>query len=168
VELCCVVATLAISALFVRALDARNASAKGGYRKAKQSTGDASEMELNSFMTENRELDAWLESNIPGLAKECPQCGGFGEIGHGSEWRFCECDYGDNLIPHYTTDRADAMEVLERCFEVLAGVTDVLISKTDKWCIECDFDEHPGISVSAETLPLTIALFARQLFEGKK
>lgn len=47
-----------------------------------------------------------MVAELSGTLKECPQCGGYGEIGHGSENRICPCDYGDNdwWTPDYPSD----------------------------------------------------------------
>jgi hypothetical protein len=171
VELCCVVATLAISALFVRALDARNASAKGGYRKAKQSTGDASEMELNKSMTENREMDelnVWIFKNVFGWMdyqeEEFPHRTGFAKGDEFGE-KMLRCD-----MPDFTTDRAAAMEVWCACQKKLGAIPIICSYQTEVggyWirAVPKNGTEVEGIS---ETFERACANFARQLFPPKE
>lgn len=118
---------------------------------------------------EKRELDAWICERVFKLKRvKHPwevKDGTFAVSNNGVIYVLES--FNHLKLFHPTTDRAPAMEVLEVCLEKLAGVTDVLISKTNNWHIECDFDEHPGIGVSAENLPLAICKFARALYEQK-
>jgi len=70
--------------------------------------------------------------------------------------------FGKQDYPHYTTDPAAAMAVLERCAEKEAKEFDgVQIDKLESgWIVStCEVDAH------APTLPLAITLFAKKLFE---
>jgi len=71
------------------------------------------------------------------------------------EYHYKECE----VFPHYTTDPADAMQVLEKCCQNygMCGIVRVAYSKgfVEPWVCEHE---------KSETLPLAICLFARKLF----
>lgn len=63
-----------------------------------------------------------------------------------------------------TTDRAAAMEVLEKCIELRPDMRGVEIRRDSaRWQVE-SWKKNWGISENAETLPLAICLFSRKLF----
>lgn len=117
-------------------------------------------------MTETNliELDAWIAENVMGR-KLCIPCL---KIGLRS-WRNA-ADDGCSGLPYYTTDRAAAMEVLEKCikriwrnsgfsFKVEIFWADV----SQQWCINVR-DKHE-FSAQSKKLELAICLFAQHLFK---
>lgn len=67
-------------------------------------------------------------------------------------------------IPHYTTDPAAAMQVLEKCAEALPGGVKVRRRKHDlAWTVAKFEDLSPVWSVS-KTLPIAICRFAKALY----
>ena len=74
----------------------------------------------------------------------------------------------DSLIPKYTTDPAAAMSVLEKCAEKSDGAVEVVKAIKGKWGL-CDGSTTKRGFQWADTLPIAICLFARELFkEGTK
>jgi hypothetical protein len=132
---------------------------------------------------EMRELDAWIFEQVIGGAvalcsKYCPTCR---ESKVSDTGKCLQC--GSNLhwdFPHYTTEPAAAMMVLEKCAEcaVLNGHFKLPVSimrRGDlKWvvsenCEDVDLENDRHIVVvEADTLPHAIALFARQLFSKQR
>jgi hypothetical protein len=62
--------------------------------------------------------------------------------------------------PHYTTDRAAAMEVLERCAQK-TGTVVWFDAQKGEWVV---YNATIGMQVAAKTLPLAICKFAQLLF----
>lgn len=116
---------------------------------------------------DTRELEAWIAVNLFGWVKTDVKC-------HPSDNRtingFLYSPNGFNgdlnqssAVPHYTTDPAAAMQVLQKC-------------SCETTNIEIDFRDGDTFAVGtyrraggikeaeADTLPLAIALFAKALF----
>ena len=111
--------------------------------------------------TELRELDAWIAVNVFGATAALDR--GFacrdGDDRH--TVRFSK-EAGWTVCPLYTTDPAAAMSVLEKCVEkendgVVCG------RLREKWC--ATRNGWGGGFHEAQTLPLAICLFARELFK---
>lgn len=87
--------------------------------------------------------------------------------GHGREFPRDKVDGwkyrgGNNLVPLYTTDPAAAMQVLEKCAEKVAILDFITLAKgPDGWLVASCLAQ-----AEAETLPLTICKFARELFKS--
>lgn len=94
---------------------------------------------------ELRELDEWIEALVMGTRKM-------------RESR-------NELCPHYTTDPADAMDVLKKCAE--KKPTDSSSIRIDRlgtlWAMSATYHADQ-IYCEARTLELAICLFAKQLF----
>lgn len=134
--------------------------------------------------TQLRDLDAWVAEHVMGCNLDWHR-GGLRDEPH------CACGYtkddkpsgivmpyphaeyrGDGRhlgtfgpdptrLMHYSTDPAAAFQVLEKCAEKLMQETGLAIYKTTTgYAICCD---DTG-DITAQTLPLTICLFAQQLF----
>ena len=69
-------------------------------------------------------------------------------------------------IERYTTDPAAAMLVLEKCCDKLEGF-EITVWRGEKW--HCGLRKGNTVHQKADTLPLAICLFAKELFakEGK-
>jgi hypothetical protein len=121
--------------------------------------------------TEMRELDAWIAERLfgwkPSVVSNFPgQMIPPGEP-PGKELCVMGC-------PRYTALRAGALDVLMRCAERGRFKAEHNINiyqpadGTGRWCVAastCDWpDEMRAEPVIAETLPLAICLFAKQLF----
>lgn len=98
--------------------------------------------------TELRELDAWIAEHVLGYTYSnhnlcCKKTGRFIQAG----------------LPYYSSDPAAAMEVLKKC---IAVIEDVHFG----WHLErrCYFVWGDGEKEFAETLELSICLFAKKLF----
>jgi Phage ABA sandwich domain len=103
--------------------------------------------------TQLRELDTWIAEHVMGMIKaDSPDDTGW----------FRRSTYLPKFEP--STDPAAAMMVLE-ALRGRGGFCVELIANTDGWLVHYD-DDGNGWSVTAETLPLCIALFARKLFEN--
>lgn len=68
-------------------------------------------------------------------------------------------------LPHYTTDPAAAMQVLARCLESAETLRFYQRLSDSMFTIKCqpDIPSSPEILVDADTLPLCISKFAKQL-----
>lgn len=115
---------------------------------------------------ELRSLDAWIAINLfdkhefkPHHINNslCAFCN------HGIEFKGHWNKDWQNIsgsLPRYSTDPADAMQVLSRCVEekrLAISISMRVASKT--WTVF-----HGAYKAEAETLPLAICLFARALF----
>lgn len=72
-------------------------------------------------------------------------------------------------VPHYSTDPAAALEVLEKCAEKIKARDAVAICQldgTEGWRVTNANMIDSKISAEALALPLAIAKFAKQLFSG--
>lgn len=134
---------------------------------------------------EMRELDAWIAEHV--MRRKCNSCvdGLYKKLGdaqyaemrewfisQGSkkiQWPKREPDIKCDHAKRYSTDPAAAMEVLEKCTDRL-DCEDIKIGFcTGIWRLQSVYRENPGangrIIVRAETLPLAICLFAKELFK---
>lgn len=96
---------------------------------------------------ELRELDAWIEDFVMGT----------GQIRQSR----------NELCPHYSTDSAAAMDVLKKCAEKIehsdyASNWIQIQWFNNLWCL-ADFNKFSD-PTTAETLELSICIFAKQLF----
>jgi len=132
--------------------------------------------------TEMRELDAWIDEHVMGLVQE------YAVMKGGRFYRPRSCGYTDCLteagryskadaereivgggpmklipfpIPHYTTDPAAAMIVLEKCAEKCLNLE--IDFRKGTWAVGLWRIATP-LEATAETLPLAICLFAKKLF----
>lgn len=142
------------------------------------------EKEQEDEMTEKelRELDAWIAEHVMGLAQEYAvmKCGRF--------YRPKSCGYTDSIAeagryskadalreivrgepmkiipfptPRYTTNPAAAMMVLEKCAQKYTNLEIEFIDGT--WTVG-RWRGSNTTEATAETLPLAICLFARELY----
>lgn len=103
---------------------------------------------------EMRELDRWLAENVFHIPKHLISIKGAFQV-PGK-------DYLCREIDRYTTDPAAAMLVMEKCAENVSDAIRYRVSRpAGVHRLSCF--EIPEV-VAAETLPLAIAKFARQLF----
>jgi hypothetical protein len=104
-------------------------------------------------LPELRELDKWIADNV---TKWTPLPPPFDCDMQGNKFP------GSDEVPHYTTRPADAMEVLEQCYEYAESFES---GKDDSqgWWFFKDTDQ-PINANSHESLPLAICLFSKQLF----
>lgn len=115
---------------------------------------------------EMRELDAWIAENVMGKMIS------FGAVVYWHQLPSGEPkEIQDGPIDYYTSDPAAAMQVLEKCSEKMFSDcqdTNMCISKSvDGWIVDqitTGEDYGSLISSVGETIPITIALFAKQLF----
>lgn len=114
---------------------------------------------------EMRELDVWLANNVLGLEARQIQPGMFAVINKRGRI--------EKELPYYTTDPASAMLVLEQLLvrgeahlmKLPAKFVITLCSPGDATCGDAPFQpSKTNLYVEGETLPLTICLFAKQLF----
>lgn len=100
---------------------------------------------------ETIKLDLWLAQNVVKLPKRhldsLKMYGVYFPI---------ERQSGSYFSP--TTDAADAMKVLDKCLEKASGIHIMRHPEGIEFVITA-----PGVQLRAETLPLAICLFARQL-----
>lgn len=100
---------------------------------------------------ELRELDAWIAEHVMGLRVACGRASHYTKVLTSlNESKNVEMSYA---ISEYTTDRADAMSVLQK-----------LLEKTTH--IEIDFEDgvYHIMEAHEPTLPLVICRAAEQLF----
>ena len=110
---------------------------------------------------ELRDFDAWIGVNVFGK-KAIHQHGPPPVEGIEDDYFVIEYIHCSHSLPHYTTDPAAAMVVLEKCAEKESERFDgVQIDRIKSgWIVStCEVDAH------APTLPLAITLFAKKLFE---
>jgi len=113
------------------------------------------------IMTEKelRELDSRISEHVFGLTY--------------SNFNFCDSKTGAFVrcdLPHYTTDPAAAMRVLERCAENLYAMGDservqILGSPGDGWVVFASDSKGKTWEADSMSLPLSVCLFAKKLFE---
>lgn len=120
---------------------------------------------------EMMELDAEIAEHVMG--KKIFDCVSQLRYGHSE-------DTLKNSVPAYTTDKAAAMEVLEKCAEngVLNGEfkLPVYIRRRGdmQWVVSESMEDVEELAirdiivVEAETLPLAIAKFAKELWKDSK
>jgi len=108
----------------------------------------------------NRQSEAWRLTLEEAKKHECPHGGRDERV------TVCEID-----TPRYSTNPAAAMQVLEKCLEK-AGCDVTFFKSTDKLghyrvfkIADIDLAKTPVVDfVEAQTLPLAIALFTKQLY----
>lgn len=121
---------------------------------------------------ELRKLDEWIAAKIFGWQQ-------FREEEHPNRMLWREGEAGSDVWdePHfYTTDPAAAMEVLEKCAEKQALIGEpVGVARYEKdsgrWTVESnvrDYGDAQYIFSEADTLPLAISKFAREIFKEEK
>jgi len=113
---------------------------------------------------ELRELDAWIGVNVFGKkaihAHSAKPTEGTEDDYFVIEWINASCS-----LPHYTTDPAAAMQVLEKCFGRMGGTLIGIARLGSNYCVCVPaYAQDFGDVTSAPTLPLAICLFAKQLF----
>jgi hypothetical protein len=82
---------------------------------------------------------------------------------HGGKWVDSPSGELDTVgAPHYTTDPAAAMAVLEKCAEKCCLTMEMIYYDGPHWRI---YVEDIDGAAYAPTLPLAIALFAKKLYE---
>ncbi len=127
-------------------------------------------MQFNTrIMTEKqlRELDAWIAEYVFGWSdikmENAPN-----EVSS-LKPPFGRSPVGYSQLPHFSTFRMDAMLVLERCVQEISWNRIVSIGTTSDGDYFINYsDSEPNseafCACEAETLPLAICLFAKQLF----
>ena len=113
---------------------------------------------------ELRELEVWIGEHIfGGEITKTPHLATDVYMQTESDRRLMMSPYP---VPRYTTDRAAAMEVLEKCCDKI-GILELgrVKVKPFNFCIRATY--VPELDVEAETLPLAICLFAKKLYEDK-
>lgn len=136
--------------------------------------------------TELRELDAWIAEHVMGWKPTFAVRKGdhyyrAGERGYTSSLYESGCYLKEeaeallvrgedmSLVPHerpnYTTNPADAMAVLEKCAEKVSLGIEISRDDSGEWFVE-NIGSDSTEAVMADTLPLAIAKFARQLFSA--
>lgn len=125
---------------------------------------------------ELRELDAWIAEHVMGyrwFAYEGGKSNRFCDLQIPSDWQArhggiqCESSlegYERDIggVPKYTTNPADAMAVLEKCCAETMQEDCVYIGKTEsEWIVGHTTRNFEEV---ADTLPMAICLFAKQLF----
>lgn len=108
-----------------------------------------------------RELDAWINTNVLGWI--LVDDGLTGRPPGMSDFAYEE--YGNRIAPRPTTDPADAMQVLEKCAEHGEWPQFTKLNHVEPlgyyvWTWEQE-------NLQAETLPISICLFAKALFSNR-
>jgi len=112
-----------------------------------------------------RELDTWIAEHVMGWYRADGKPSHWFPDGYKNEWH--NPKGGMDTLPCFTTDPAAAMTVLEKCNDKLKelghfpGAID-LWKPFELWKIQSH--ANSDIHAEAETLPLAICLFAKQLF----
>lgn len=121
----------------------------------------ACNLEVFKIMTpteqELRELDRWISINIFGNLYDHPEDNSFVSFDTKTGTTLDTMWYGK--LPHYTTDPAAAMIVLERCVKESPPT---IFYHEETWSLE-----SPIAFSNGSTLPLSICLFAKKLFGEK-
>lgn len=115
--------------------------------------------------TELRELDAWIAEHVVGM-KPISENGARPTDGTEDDYFVREWIHVSESLPHYTTNPADAMAVLERCREKSQSAIAIGGKGRNDYIVGEAYVGPNGISARADTLPLAIAKFARQLFSA--
>lgn len=102
---------------------------------------------------ESRGLDVWIAVNVFGWTDDIKGSGHYYML-DGAKSKTMDYHFWQP-----TSDRAQAMEVLEKCGD--ETVPTLAKMSSGKWHI---FSKFKKISVTAETLPLAICIFAKKLF----
>ena len=124
---------------------------------------------------ELRELEAWIAEHVMGYEER--QCYNGSQRIEGQTFWVCKGRQvvapsfnGKHRFPPFATDPAAAMQVLEKCAEMLRKDCNSveILRNTTGWAV-CSlyrdgFGHEEHDTVEAETLPLAICLFARKLF----
>lgn len=117
-----------------------------------------------------RELDAWIAEHVMGW--HGINCGGIEPLGFPESVQSRAPMYNE-IVLRYTTDPAAAMEVLEKCQSRMDCEDIALGECCGSWSAYSIFRENKGVIGRIHvfvlppeklTLPLAIALFAKQLF----
>lgn len=112
---------------------------------------------------ELRELDAWIAEHVMGWTVMSETlCDPKPEVKHGRQTGDVDINPVAPL-PNYTIDPAAAMMVLEKCCSRTALPILVGVSAGGFYCTTQSMDRIKSW-VFSDTLPLAIALFAKQLF----
>lgn len=126
---------------------------------------------------ELRELDAWIAEHVMGWHKVktgdnkslCSVCGnGFGERHKHYVPDFHSSTTGS--VPFYHSDPAAAMQVLEKCVNELCEQDQeetVSVGMEVPYFVVEKTNTSKSMRVEASTLPLSICLFAKQLFSNQ-
>ena len=112
---------------------------------------------------EMRELDAWISVNLF-QSREIVWIECWAEQGSPNE---PFANPGCERVPHYTTDQAAAMQVLEECLPAIPLTVEIGVvhfGTTPQYFIN-RIDGEACDRILADTLPLAIALFAKELFK---
>lgn len=122
--------------------------------------------------TELRSLDCFIAVNLFGwdmtrkgwCASALRDCKENMDVGFPPESIHLKSCVQPHIVPHYSTNGADAMKVLERCIDradavLLAHLNQMTIPAAPKFCVN-----GADINEGAETLPLAICLFAKALW----
>ena len=116
---------------------------------------------------EMRELDAWIAEHLFKQHIEWRKT-----LSERDPWIITQNSrgYTQSLVPNFTTDPAVAMLVLEKCAEKIKGCAlSVETTGGRSWTIGGEFGEGMIYDFStAETLPLAICKFAKQLYGKDK
>lgn len=115
--------------------------------------------------TELRELDAWIGVNVFGK-KEISQGDPPPNRGTEDDYFVKQFIHFSRSLPHYSTDPAGAIAVLEKCARKVDQIS--ITQCLDMWgvCEGNGNNEAPVSEGTAKTLPLAICLFAKSLFGG--
>jgi len=120
--------------------------------------------------TELRELDAWIAEHLFGLKANIRLLGSTETaIGFTTNPYFLEGGHEIEAIkqycaaPNYTTDPAAAMMVLERCYEKSPQLS--FCTCKSPYGYKFWLPNNYSIALNAETIPLAICQFAKNLFE---
>lgn len=114
--------------------------------------------------TELRELDAWIAEHVMGwtIFKTTDD---WHKAGSPTSRTIQVLDQTPHFdIPKYTTDPAAAMMVLEKCGS--ENTIAIYFGTDGVWHVEHEniYEDRVDFQAKAETLPLAICLFAKQLF----
>lgn len=115
--------------------------------------------------TELRELDAWIAIHLFGWII-FPTTKEWIDAGSPTGWTIEVSDQSPhNEIAHYSTNRADAMLVLEKCAKKETVTIEVSLDGKQFWIARLDTESrNEDFCKVAETLPLAICRFAKQIF----
>jgi hypothetical protein len=140
-----------------------------------KTTSESMTTKTESELRELRTLDAWLAVNLFGFARtRIPYHPSDNRVVDGAIYSPNGVHYDcgqSSYVPHYHSDPAAAMAVLERC------VAHIDEQGTHQRAVEIDMKngrfrvwarKDMVVDAASETLPLAIARFAKALLEGEK
>lgn len=110
-----------------------------------------------------RELDAWVGVNIFGM-KPIHRDGPKPTKGTEDDYFIVEWVNISGSLPHYSTDPAAAMQVLEKCHEICCVETGIYENISGSIRGNFARSVYRDITIEAKTLPIAICLFAKKLF----